>query len=43
MSDKYFIATNICLYAFNGDMRKKDIAVILLSENAVVSTQVQNR
>jgi predicted nucleic acid-binding protein len=41
MSDKSFIDSNVCIYIFDNDRRKKEIAVnLLLSANTIVSTQV---
>jgi len=41
MSDKFFLDTNICIYAFDTDRRKKEKAVnLIISNQATVSTQV---
>jgi predicted nucleic acid-binding protein len=41
MNDKFFLDTNVCIYAFDIDGRKKEKAVNLITSNqAIVSTQV---
>jgi len=41
MRDKYFLDTNVCVYAFDMDSRKKEIALdLIMSNQATVSTQV---
>jgi predicted nucleic acid-binding protein len=41
MNGNSFIDSNVCVYIFDNDIRKKEIAVnLLLSSNAVISTQV---
>jgi len=38
--DKFFIDSNICLYLLSGEIIKKQIALELLSQNGIISTQV---
>jgi len=41
MNDKFFLDTNICIYAFDTDSRKKEKALdLIISNQATVSTQV---
>ena len=41
MSGKFFLDSNICIYAFDIDSRKKQIAVdLIVGNHATVSTQV---
>jgi len=41
MRDKFFLDTNVCIYAFDADSRKKEIALdLIISNQASVSTQV---
>ncbi len=42
MSDKYFLDSNIIIYAFGGDTRKKETAKSLLRSRPIISTQVIN-
>lgn len=42
MSDRYFLDTNIVLYAFDKNAHKKQIALRLLKSNPVISWQVLN-
>ena len=41
MNDKIFLDTNICIYAFDNDSKKKEKALdLIICYNATVSTQV---
>lgn len=40
MSDRYFVDTNILIYAVSSSLDKKQKAIKLLNNKAVVSTQV---
>jgi predicted nucleic acid-binding protein len=41
MSAKFFLDTNVCIYAFDSDSRKKQKALeLIISSQATVSTQV---
>jgi len=41
MNDKFFLDTNVCIYAFDTDSKKKEKALDLITGNqATVSTQV---
>jgi len=41
MNDKFFLDSNICIYAFDIDSKKKEKALdLIVSEQATVSTQV---
>ena len=41
MNDNFFLDTNVCIYAFDTDSRKKEKALDLITSNqATVSTQV---
>ena len=41
MSDKFFLDTNVCIYAFDRDSKKKEKALdLIVSNQATVSTQV---
>ena len=41
MSDKYFLDSNVCIYAFDIDKRKKEKALdLIIGNQATVSTQV---
>lgn len=42
MNDKPFLDSNILIYAFGNDKRKKDIAKSLLRIHPIISTQVIN-
>jgi len=42
MSDKYFLDSNIIIYAFGSDTRKKETAKSLLRALPIISTQVIN-
>lgn len=41
MSDRFFLDSNVCIYAFDRDNKKKEKALdLILSNHATVSTQV---
>jgi len=41
MSDKFFLDSNVCIYAFDIDSRKKEKALdLIICNQAIVSTQV---
>ena len=41
MNDKFFLDTNVCIYAFDTDSRKKEKTLdLIISNQATVSTQV---
>ena len=41
MNDKFFLDTNVCIYAFDRDSKKKEKALdLIVSNQATVSTQV---
>jgi len=41
MNDKFFLDTNVCIYAFDTDSRKKEKALnLIISNKATISTQV---
>lgn len=40
MNDNYFIDTNVLIYALGDDIPKKDIAIGLISVQAMISTQI---
>jgi predicted nucleic acid-binding protein len=40
MNDNYFVDTNVLIYALGNDILKKDIAIGLISVQAMISTQI---